>query len=96
MRLFAPLRRLFAPDDLGELRAELAALRAAVRELDAVQLRRELEAAEVAEKLKRYLQRISAVDQRARQREEGSTEADPVTAAVLRIKYSPKQNQQGG
>jgi hypothetical protein len=44
------------------------------------------------ERLKRYLQRVSAVEQRLKAREEGSTDADPVTSAVLRMKFPPKQN----
>ena len=47
---------------------------------------------ELREQLARYLARINAVEQRAKQREEkGSTAADPVTLAVLRSKF-PQQN----
>jgi hypothetical protein len=77
------------PPDHGEPRAEIVALEARVRALEDVQLKRELEWAEVSEKLLRYIKRISAVDERARQREEQNSpqSTDPVTLALLRSKY---------
>jgi hypothetical protein len=91
-RLSAFLRGERTQPDLGTVLAEIASLRASVRALDEQQVRRELEWAEIAEKLKRYLQRITTVEQRAQQREAKTHEADPVTAAVLRLKYTPKQS----
>lgn len=90
MKLLGWLLRGERPQPVHErLEAEIVALKSRVALLDEQQLRRELEWAEVAEKLKRYLQRISAVEQRARDREGGH--ADPVVAAVLKSKF-PRQN----
>jgi hypothetical protein len=47
-----------------------------------------LEWVETTEKLKRYLLRIGAVEQRLKQRqEEPAAGSDPVTVALLRSKY---------
>lgn len=62
------------------------ALEARVRALEDLQLKREVEWAETSEKLLRYLRRISAVEQRAAEREGGAS-SDPVTTALLRSKY---------
>jgi hypothetical protein len=88
-RLIRLLGGHLAPPDHGEPRAEIVALEARVRALEDVQLKRELEWAEVSEKLLRYIKRISAVDERARQREEQQSpqSTDPVTLALLRSKY---------
>lgn len=73
--------------DHGEPHATLAALEARVSELEAVQINRALEWAETAEKIKRYLARISAVEGRAAAREKGTTTTDPTVAAVLKAKF---------
>lgn len=90
-RLIRLLGGHLAPPDHGEPQAALVALEARLRALEEQQLRREVEWAEVSEKLLRYIKRISAVEARAQQRE-GATETDPVTSAVLRMKFPPKQN----
>lgn len=70
----------------------LAALEARLAKLESDELARSLEWAEVAEKLQRYLKRISAVDARAEAREgKGTTTTDPRIAAVLRAKF-PQSN----
>lgn len=62
-------------------------------ELEAVQLRREIEWAEVSEKLQRYLKRISAVEGRAAAREKGEGDLPAQTRALLQMKFP---NQKGG
>jgi hypothetical protein len=76
-----------SPPEPGEPHADIVALTARVGALEELQTRRELEWAEVSEKLLRYVKRISAVEARAQQREEGSAATDPVTIALLRSKY---------
>ncbi len=52
-----------------------------------------LEWVELAERLQRYLSRLSAVEQRIKQREEGTAQPEnPVTAAVLRSKFPQLKN----
>lgn len=79
------------------LEAALAALEARVEVLEGEQHPTRLaEWHELAEKLKRYLQRISAVEGRAAAREgKGAVSADPTTSAVLRSKF-PKLFAEGG
>jgi BMFP domain-containing protein YqiC len=88
LRLFAFLR----PD--RRLVDQLSALETRVSELEAAQHpARLMEWVELREQLKRYLARITTVEQRIKQREEG-TSPDPgsaVTAALLRSKF-PHQN----
>lgn len=84
MRLFAFLR----PD--RKLADHLLALETRVAELEAVQHPARLqEWIELREQLKRYLARITTVEQRIKQREgeNGKDHPDPVTIALLRSKY---------
>jgi hypothetical protein len=76
------------PPDHGEPRADIEALRVRVSALEDLQLKRELEWADVSEKVLRYLRRIGAVEQRMKDREsESPAGSDPVTLALLRSKY---------
>lgn len=85
--LFARLRRAI---DLAD---QLPALEQRVATLEAAQHPTKLvEWIDVAERLQRYLSRISAVEQRMKAREGSTEDADPVTNAVLRMKFPPKQN----
>ena len=93
MRLFAFLRRDPGPrlvdiaDQLSSLQARLEALEAEFKaEMHPARL---VEWHELAEKLKRYLQRISAVEQRAKDRE-GGQEGDGKAGAralLMRTKF---------
>lgn len=86
MRLFGPTRHdLELRDHLDRLEKRLATLEAEQHPA------RLAEWHELAEKLKRYLSRISAVEQRMSDRQEGTTTADPKLSAVLRAKF-PRQN----
>jgi hypothetical protein len=81
------------PTDHGEPEPAPTSLEARVRELEAIQLQREIEWAAVSEKLQRYLKRISAVEGRAAAREEGGGELAPQTRALLQMKFP---QQKGG
>lgn len=89
-RLIRLLGGHLTPPDHGEPQHSLGALAARLDALEALQLKRELEWAEVQEKVLRYLKRVATIEQRASERAEGAT-ADPVQLAVLRSKYPPKQ-----
>jgi hypothetical protein len=87
MRLFGFLRPdQGLRDQVQALEERLAVLE---REMHPTRL---IEWVELTEKLKRYLQRLSAVEQRQKQREgEGSGSADPVIRAVLSSKFPRSQ-----
>jgi hypothetical protein len=79
------------PPGHGEPQPDFAALAARVSALEDLQLKREVEWAEVSEKVLRYLRRIAAVEQRQKEREEAedtSATTDPKQlAAVLKSKF---------
>jgi ribosomal protein L29 len=83
MRLFAWLR----PD--LRLVDHVSALEKRVLELEAQQLRREVEFEDLASRIRRYLARLDTHEQRRKQREEPDhqTGPDAVTMALLRAKY---------
>jgi hypothetical protein len=86
MRLFGFLRPDRAlVDQLSALEKRVAVLEGEMHPARLVEWH------DLAERLKRYLSRIAAVEQKAKQREEGHHDADPVTSAVLRSKF-PKLN----
>lgn len=94
MRLFGFLR----PGNrtgLHALASQVEGLGKRLEELEATQVRRELEWRDVSEKLLRYLQRIQAVEQRAKQREEGPSGdgKEQARALLMRTKFG---NHQGG
>lgn len=93
MALFATLRALFRSRDHLPA-SQLAELQTRLQALEDQELRRSLEWAEVSEKLKRYLQRISAVEQRAKARENGDQDDDGKAGAralLMRTKFGQQQ-----
>lgn len=83
MALFGFLRRQNAVVGQVEALAERVALLEAQQHPTKL-----LEWVELAERLQRYLSRLSAVEQRIKQREEGTAPpVDAVTSAVLRSKF---------
>ncbi len=90
MALFGFLRRE------NPLVGELQALRDRVAVLEAeMHPARLAEWHELAEKLKRYLQRISAVEQRAKDREAGQVEGDGKAGARALLMRTKFGNQTG-
>lgn len=84
MRLFGWLR----PD--LRLLDHVSALENRVVELEAQQLRREVEFQDLATRIRRYLARLDTHHQREKQREEKGEDhsaPDAVTVALLRAKY---------
>lgn len=77
-------KRRNAPGDTVT-RAEFDALTARMEALDEVQLTREMAWKEIRDQLKRYLSRAAAYEQRARDREEGTT--DRTLDHLLAIKF---------
>lgn len=76
-------------DDLAELRGEIAQLRAQVRDLDALQVSREMTFRELSDKALKYLKRVQELDRRE-QLENGAGD-DDVLGEVLRRKF-PRRN----
>ena len=79
MALFGFLR----PD-----RMRLDALERQVGTLVAEEQARTVAFLDIADRVKRHLGRVAAIEGRAKQREEGSS--DPVTKAVLLSKFTPR------
>jgi hypothetical protein len=82
MALFAFLR----PD-----RARLDTLERRLATLEAGEAAREVAFLDIADRVKRHLGRVAAIEGRRAQAEESEPKADPVTLALLRSKY-PQQN----
>lgn len=75
-------------DDLAELRGEIAQLRAQVRDLDALQVSREMTFRELSDKALKYLKRVQELDRR--EQLDGAGE-DDLVSEVLRRKF-PRRN----
>lgn len=84
MRLFAFLR----PDQ-----TRLDTLERRLATLEASEAARDVAFLDIADRVKRHLGRVAAIEGRAREREERAGPADPVTMAVLSSKFP---RQQGG
>lgn len=84
-RLIRALRGYPEPDTTEDLLRR-------VRELEAVQLEREVEWAKVKDSMLRYLKRAAAIEQRSRDRDEleGNGARDPVQATLLQMKFPPR------
>jgi hypothetical protein len=76
-----------APPDHAEPQHDIGALTARVSALEDLQLKRELEWADVSERVLRYLKRTASIEQRMKDQQESSAGADPVSIALLRSKY---------
>ena len=72
-------------DDLAQLRAEVAQLAAHVRDLDALQVSRELTFRELSDKALKYLKRVQELDRRE-SLEHAGDDGD-LMAEVLRRKF---------
>lgn len=85
MALFGFLR----PDKL-----RLDALERRLASLEAAEAARDVAFLDIADRVKRHLGRVAAIEGRAAAREEGRQQPDPVTMAVLRTKF-PHSERQG-
>lgn len=72
-------------DDLAALREEVAQLRAQVRELDGLQLSREMTFRELSDKALKYLKRVQELQRRGETSE--SDQSEQVSRHLLALKF---------